>query len=199
MVRSSSYHHGNLREQILQMAFKLLDDEGVEAIGIRKIARLLDVAHSAPANHFKNKQALLTSLATESFRHLVSTIEKDISQQTDELSIALHSFCNALLEFGLAYPNRYKLLWRREYADNKNDDLDEAMEAIYSQLTALLKKHAQYKKVDVESQAIALWSLIHGYVLLRLDGNLNEGVDDVTGIKRQEAIIDVLIDGIASK
>jgi hypothetical protein len=51
--------------------------------------------------------------------------------------------------------------------------------------------------VDVETQAIALWSLIHGYVLLRLDENLKEGYDQVTGIKRQIAIIDVLIDGIA--
>jgi AcrR family transcriptional regulator len=197
MIKPSNYHHGNLREKILQTAFKLLDDEGIESIGIRKIARILDVAHSAPANHFKNKQALLTALATESFQHLVSTIEQDISPQTNKLRIALHSFCTVLLEFGLAYPNRYKLLWRREYADNKNDDLDVAMEAIYSQLTAILKKHAQHKQVDVESQAIALWALIHGYVLLRLDGNLNEGVDEVTGIKRQVAIIDVLIDGIA--
>ena len=199
MVKPSTYHHGNLRENILKTAFELLDAEGIEAIGIRKIARLLDVAHSAPANHFKNKQALLTALATESFRHLVSTIEKDISQQTDELSENLHSFCNTLLEFGLAFPNRYKLLWRREYADNKNQELDAAMEAIYSQLIATLKKHALHRNVDVETQAIALWSLIHGYVLLRLDGNLNEGVDDVTGIKRQEAIIDVLITGIVGE
>ena len=50
--------------------------------------------------------------------------------------------------------------------------------------------------MDVESQAIALWSLIHGYVLLRLDKNLKDGYDEVTGLKRQVAIIDVLIDGI---
>lgn len=197
MIKTSNYHHGNLREQILQTAFKLLDEEGIDAIGIRKIARLLDVAHSAPANHFQNKQALLTALAAESFRHLVSTIDKDIPVKTNKLREILHSFCNALLEFGLAYPNRYKLLWRREYADNKNADLHAAMEAIYSQLTTMLKTHAQNKQIDVESQAIALWSLIHGYVLLRLDGNLNEGTDEVTGIKRHKAIIDVLIEGIA--
>jgi len=60
----------------------------------------------------------------------------------------------------------------------------------------MLNIQAKKKKIDVESQAIALWSLIHGYVLLRLDEKLRDGNDAVTGMKRQIAIIDVLIDGI---
>jgi len=197
MARASNYHHGNLREKILQTAFGLLDEQGIEAVGIRKIARLLDVAHSAPANHFKNKQALLSSLATESFRHLVTKIEKEIPQDISDLRLAIHSFSNQILEFGLTYPNRYKLLWRREYSVDQHGELSVAMEDMYALLTAILIEHAQKKQVDVESQAIALWSLIHGYVLLRLDENLTDGYDQVTGIKRQVAIIDVLIDGIA--
>jgi len=196
MTKSSNYHHGNLREQILHTAFELLDNEGIDAVGIRKIARLLEVAHSAPSNHFKNKQALLTALATESFQHLVSKIEKEIPKETSNLRLAIHSFSNTLLEFGLKYPNRYKLLWRREYAEEQYSELVAIMDDIYAQLTAILSEHAKNKQVDVETQAIALWSLVHGYVLLRLDENLNEGYDEVTGIKRQIAIIDVLIDGI---
>lgn len=196
MVKESNYHHGNLREKILQTAFELLDDEGIEAVGIRKIARELEVAHSAPANHFKNKQALLIALATESFRHLLSIIEKEIPKKTSNLRLAIHTFSNTILEFGLKYPNRYKLLWRREYSEYQDGELGAAMDDIYAQLTAILGEHAKNKQVDVESQAIALWSLVHGYVLLRLDETLKEGHDKVTGIKRQIAIIDVLIDGI---
>ena len=196
MTKTTQYHHGNLREDILRSAFELLDTEGVDAIGIRKIARQLDVAHSAPANHFKNKQALLAALATESFRNLVTTLQNEIPQDTQDVRRAIHSFSNTILAFGLKYPNRYKLLWRREYSDDQNDELGVVMESIYTQLTGILSEHAQQKQVDVESQAIALWSLIHGYVLLRLDENLQAGYDEVTGIKRQTAIIDVLIDGI---
>ncbi|MFT7186609.1 MAG: AcrR family transcriptional regulator [Pseudohongiellaceae bacterium] len=198
MTKVSNYHHGNLREQILKTAFELLDDEGVDAVGIRKIARLLEVAHSAPANHFKTKQSLLTALATESFRHLVSKIENEISDEVGNLRLAIHTFSNTILEFGLKYPNRYKLLWRREYTDDQDAQLGAAMDDIYAQLTEILGEHAKNNQVDVESQAIALWSLVHGYVLLRLDENLKEGYDEVTGIKRQVAIIDVLIDGIVA-
>lgn len=196
MDKAFNYRHGNLREGILETAFRLLDAEGINAVGIRKIARTLNVAHSAPANHFKNKQALLTTLAAMSFRHLVSIIEKEIPKKTSDLRFAIHIFSNTILEFGLKYPNRYKLLWRREYAEDQDSELSAAMDDIYAQLTAILREHAKNKKIDVESQAIAFWSLVHGYVLLRLDENLQEGFDEVTGLKRQVAIIDVLIDGI---
>jgi AcrR family transcriptional regulator len=196
MTKASQYHHGNLRQQILQTAFKLLDEGGIDAVGVRKIARQLEVAHSAPANHFKNKQALLVALAIESFGDLYSKIVIASSKQTDDLRSAIHSFSNTILEFGLKYPNRYKLLWRREYTDEQNGEPGIVMENIYTQLTTILNEPAKKKQVDVESQAIALWSLIHGYVLLRLDENLKDGYDEVTGIKRQIAIIDVLIDGV---
>jgi AcrR family transcriptional regulator len=196
MTKTSSYHHGNLREQILKTAFELLDEEGIDAVGIRKIARLIEVAHSAPANHFKNKQALLVALAKESFRDLYSNIVKANPKDKENLRLAIHSFSNTVLEFGLKYPNRYKLLWRREYIDDENDETGIIMEDIYTQLTSILSEQAKEKQVDVESQAIALWSLIHGYVLLRLDENLKVGYDQVTGIMRQIAIIDVFIDGI---
>lgn len=196
MIEVSKYHHGNLREKILITAFELLDEQGIEAVGIRKIARTLEVAHSAPANHFKNKQALLNSLAAESFRNLASEIEKTTPTETNNLVAAIHNFSNTVVKFGLKYPNRYKLLWRREYAGDEYGDLGAAMERIYTLLTTILSEHAKKKQVDVESQAIALWSLIHGYVLLRLDENLQEGYDRLTGIKRQVAIIDVLVKGI---
>jgi hypothetical protein len=140
----------------------------------------------------------LTALATESFRHLVSKIENEISDEVGNLRLAIHTFSNTILEFGLKYPNRYKLLWRREYTDDQDAQLGAAMDDIYAQLTEILGEHAKNNQVDVESQAIALWSLVHGYVLLRLDENLKEGYDEVTGIKRQVAIIDVLIDGIVA-
>tara|TARA_R110001599_G_scaffold143638_1_gene324677 strand:+ start:593 stop:1186 length:594 start_codon:yes stop_codon:yes gene_type:complete len=196
MVKNTSYHHGNLREQIVKTAFKILDEESIDSIGVRKIARILEVAHSAPANHFQNKQDLLTTLATESFRHLVSIIDKKIPQSRVSLQEAIHYFCDTILKYGLQYPNRYKLLWRTEYTDDKDSELDEAMEEIYVRLTSILKTHAQKIHTDIESQAIAFWALIHGYVLLRLDENLKEGFDEVTGLERQRAIVDVLINGI---
>ena len=196
MKKNSTYHHGNLREELIAAAIELLDEGGVDAVGIRQVARKVGVAHSAPANHFKNKQALFTALATHIFRDLMTTIQSKSIDSADSLRDDLHHFAKTILDTGLKYPNRYELLWRRDCADNTNTALYQAMEEIYQHLTTILQTHAKREHVDVESQAIALWSLIHGYVSLRLDGNLIAGHDGITGNERQTAIVDVIIEGL---
>jgi AcrR family transcriptional regulator len=190
MTESSNYHHGNLRQALLQAALTLLDNEGIESVGIRQVAKLVGVAHSAPANHFKNKSALITALNIHIVSHLVDTIKNGLDVNETDLKIVIRSFTKFVLEYGLTYPNRYNVVWRRGYM------LPESMEEIYQILVSLLQVYAKRKNIDVETQAIALWSMIHGYVSLRLDGYLDAGKDEITGIDRQIAIIDVIIDGI---
>lgn len=196
MSEISNYHHGNLREELIVAALELLDEGGIEAISVRQLAREVGVAHSAPANHFKNKKALFTVLATHIFRDLMAAIQSCPTNNTDSLRDEIHHFAKTILDFGLRYPNRYKLIWRKDCADNDNITLYQIMEEIYQQLTTTLQTHTKSKSVDVESQAIALWSLIHGYVSLRLNGNLIAGYDEVTGVERQAAIIDVILEGL---
>jgi AcrR family transcriptional regulator len=199
MTKTSNYHHGNLREELIGAAIELLDEGGIEAVGIRQVARKVGVAHSAPANHFKNKQALFTALATHIFHDLMTAIQSKPNNNVDSLRDEIHHFAKTILDIGLRYPNRYKLIWRRDCANNENIALYQVMEEIYQQLTTTLQAHAKRKNIDVESQAIALWSLIHGYVSLRLDGNLIAGHDHITGVERQAAIIDVILEGLVQR
>ena len=75
MSRATKYHHGNLRKELIRSALELLDEGGIESVGIRQVARKAGVAHSAPANHFRNKRALFTVLATEIFQDLLIAIQ----------------------------------------------------------------------------------------------------------------------------
>ena len=195
MAKTKNYHHGNLKTDLLQAALMILDEQGVDGVGIRQVARKVGVAHSAPANHFKNKQALLTALVEEIFQRLLKTIESGIHEEA-VLAERVSKFCGTLLDFALRYPNRYRLMWRTDCLDSQNPALQAAMDRIYQRLTSLLTESARQKNVDVESQAIAVWSMIHGYVSLRLDGNLQQGRDKVTGKDRLDAILSVLIGGL---
>lgn len=196
MAKANSYHHGNLKADLIQAGLAILDEEGIEAVGIRQVARKVGVAHSAPSNHFKNKQSLLTALGEEIFQRLLHAIESDL-KQGDDLSKSIHRFCKSVLDFALRYPNRYRLMWRKESLDSQNPQLQASMERVYQKLIVLLGESSRQKNTDVESQAIALWSLIHGYASLRLDGNLSQGRDKLTGKDRLDAIIAVLLEGLS--
>jgi hypothetical protein len=75
-------------------------------------------------------------------------------------------------------------------------ELYNSMEEVYQHMIQILSSHSNEKNLDTESQAIALWSMIHGYVTLRLEGALISGSDELTGEDRQIAIVDVIINGL---
>ena len=64
----TTYHHGNLSEAILIKAAEIIDEQGIEALSLRAIAREIGVSHSAPNRHFANKKALLQALAAKGWQ-----------------------------------------------------------------------------------------------------------------------------------
>jgi len=193
--KPNAYHHGNLRAELLNAAMDILDESGIEAVTIRQVARKAGVGHSAPANHFAGKRALLTQLAINIFVNLGDTIKKELHTAPKGLTEKITVFTDTLVKFGLGQPNRYRLMWRRDYLDNDNKELNSAMDVIYDELLATLATGRE-SRVSVESKAIALWSMLQGYVSMRIDGNLEPKKDEVSGKDRQQAIVDVLLHGL---
>jgi len=202
MSNKPSYHHGNLRQALLDAACNLLDREGIEAVTIRAVARGAGVAHSAPANHFKTRRDLLTALAAQIFEALAHTIQAKLLNATADPLLdrrgRLKLFGSTVLEFGLSAPNRYRLLWRRDCLAVDDPHLVTQMDVLYDPLIALFSDPSQ-DGVSPETRGIALWSMVHGYVSLRLDGNLVALKDARTGEPRELAIIDAFLDGIGSQ
>ena len=69
-----AYHHGELREALLETAETLLQEDGPSGLSLRKVGRQLGVTPGAPYRHFEDKDALLAALATEGFRKLRAAI-----------------------------------------------------------------------------------------------------------------------------
>ncbi len=149
--KSNAYHHGNLRAELLNAAMDILDESGIEAVTIRQVARKAGVGHSAPANHFAGKRALLTQLAINIFVNLGDTIKKELHTAPKGLTEKITVFTDTLVKFGLGQPNRYRLLWRRDYLDNDNKELNSAMDVIYDELLATLATGKE-SRVSVERQ-----------------------------------------------
>ncbi|MEQ9518402.1 MAG: TetR/AcrR family transcriptional regulator [Parvibaculum sp.] len=184
------YHHGQLRAELLKAGLALLDGEGVDAVTVRAVARSAGVAHSAPANHFKDRRALLTGLAVEIFRGRAEAAERIFSEGAESPKERIKLFARDWLASGLAFPHRYRLIWRRDCLDPQNTILNAEMDRIYDPLVALFSEAGGQVHVSPQSQAIALWSLLHGYLSMRLNGNLVEGLDEITGRPREDAILE---------
>lgn len=188
------YHHGDLRRAIVSTAIRLLDEKGIDAVTVREVARRARVAHSAPANHFKDRKALLTALAVEITHEVANvlrlSIEKTVGQRP-----RLKAAMSAALSYALADPHRYRLINRHDILDSTDCALISAQQEIFDVVADGVQPQEPLA-YDCSSYVIAVWSLVHGYVSLRLDGTLTAGFDEIIGDARQFVLIDLLIDGI---
>lgn len=191
-----AYHHGDLRRALMVAALAALDESGVDAVTIREVARRAGVAHSAPANHFKDRAALLTAVAVQIFGDVQQAVEKALATNSAGRDERLSVFADAIVRFALRHPNRYRLLWRKDCLDVTDMNLDAAGTVIYETVKQVLGPVATSRTISADTQVIAAWSMIHGYVSLRLDGTLIDGTDEANGKPRAAAIVDVLIKGL---
>jgi AcrR family transcriptional regulator len=70
MAQTRPYHHGNLRDALLDAAERSIEESGVDQLSLRELARTLEVSHAAPRTHFPDRQALLIALADRGFTRL---------------------------------------------------------------------------------------------------------------------------------
>src|SRR5919198_104925 len=64
------YHHGALREALLEQAERTVRERGADALSLRELAREVGVSHGAPRRHFPDRQALLDAVAEAGFERL---------------------------------------------------------------------------------------------------------------------------------
>ena len=194
--RTVGQKHGDLRMELLREGLTLLDNQGIEGVTIRAVARNAGVGHSAPANHFPSRRAMLTAIAAIIFADLADLTIEAITDLADKPEQAIQAFAETCFQFAFDTPNRYQLLWQRQLVDHDDPALAKEMERVYSALLSLLRQDQVNHRVDIETDAIAIWSMIHGYISMRLDGNLMAAEDTVTKLPRHKAILLSLIDGI---
>ena len=76
-MKKFSYHHGNLKQAIINEALKLLNQNNEKNFSFRNISRNIGVVSSAPYNHFKDKKDLLNELIIVGENKLLESLMKE--------------------------------------------------------------------------------------------------------------------------
>lgn len=191
MTQLKPFHHGDLKRVLFDVALTRLDEHGAGGVTIRAVAKAAGVSHGAPVNHYKDRRALLTALAKAQFDTLLTEIDTRLAELNDDPGPRIEIFASAMMDFGFRYPHRYRLLWSADLIDHADAELLSVMDRIYDQLCAEFSKAAPGRKFDKDTYAVALWSMVHGYVDMRLSGMFEPSNDSISGAPRGEAIIDM--------
>lgn len=164
------YHHGNLRQALLDAAAAEIAEKGPGSISLRSIARRAGVSHAAPAHHFGDRAGLLSALAAEGFRRMNEAMV-EAGRGADDLLIAVG---RAYVDFAVAHPGEFAVMFRRELLDPDDPDLAAHGGATWQRLVdgiAALPPKARGGE-STEVIAARAWSVVHGLATLIINGSL---------------------------
>jgi AcrR family transcriptional regulator len=173
------YHHGALRDALLQAAERVLERDGLAGLTLRAVAREAGVSHAAPTHHFGDLTGLVSELAAIGFRQFNAAMAEACSPEMPYPAKGL-ARARAYVGYAKAHPGMYGLMFRTERLDYSRPSLHEAAEASFAGLANAIAASRQ-ERIEEEAltleQAAAIarsWSLVHGFTMLLLDGRLKD-------------------------
>lgn len=183
-----AYHHGALREALIEASESLLAERGVEGFSLREVARRTGVSPSAPAHHFGDANGLLAAVATHGFQGLAAALRAGNARGGDDPRARLREQGIGYVGFALKHPGRFGLMFRSDL------HVDEALQTAAQETYGLLEQAirdilglpagAPLPPEGMHALLIA-WSAVHGFAHLALAGQFDEHV----AAGRREALL----------
>lgn len=160
------YHHGDLRNGLLEAARTILEEESLAALTLRAVARKAGVSHAAPYRHFPNHEALLVELSIEGFdelRDAIAEAAKAPGPEPDKIANIGAAYMRfvaqrpalARLMFGGQLPNRDQFPALGLKADSIGQEIGLALHD--------------------GALGLAVWSSVHGLAMLVLENVIDLG------------------------
>jgi len=129
-----AYHHGNLREALLDRAAEVIAERGVEAISLRALARDLGVSHAAPSRHFADRRALLCELAKQGFRRSAEAMAAGAEAAGDDPVARYRALGRSYVRFAGDNPSYFRAINHPEVRSLADDELREAQREWFTAL-----------------------------------------------------------------
>jgi len=174
-MKKNDYHHGNLKEDFLRIAFNFIKNEDVDKLTLKVLSDATATSRSAIYRHFNSKDALIEMMIIKAFEAFDDGISPILKEKEKSLVDRFYLSGKYYIEYAKQNPNLYRLLFGKKYAyiredimSLQDDDcsgfgaLKSAIEE--GQQSGILKKESSYH------QAIVVWSSLHGLSSLIIDG-----------------------------
>ena len=183
----NTYHHGDLRDALVQAALGEVELGGPEAISISALAKKLGVSQPAPYKHFADRETLLMAVTAEAFRQFNTILRESIGKPSKHSKLS--RLAQATLDFGLRRNGIYRLMFasRTMACAPKGSELHvAALETLELLLESL---EAPAVGLLRERSALQIWAALHGVVMLAEQGLLT---GEIANVSREELVEDIV-------
>ncbi len=195
---TTSYHHGDLRAALLARAEAVVEQDGVDALSLRALARDVGVSHAAPARHFRDRQALVDALAAAGFARMTQELaaaSRPTATGPADVWDRLAAVARAYADFATSRPGLLSVMYASKHAEDADPALLEAGHACLQVVVDLVADgQADGSIADgdpVELSRVA-FAAVHGVASLSTGGLLEDLPLDVA----LDRVVAVLVGGL---
>lgn len=169
------YHHGNLREALVDAALGLIAEQGAESITLAEVARMAGVSTAAPYRHFRDRDALMVEVAKRGFERFADTLRAAIPEDGGKPVDVLHNVGRAYLQFARSEPALYSAMFEGRVTPAMDGSLsieaERAFGALQETCQRLHDELPEDKRAPALMMALHIWAMAHGIASLFARGD----------------------------
>jgi len=173
-----NYHHGNLREELIEKGIEMINEVGEEKLSLRKVAKMCGVSNAAPYTYFKKKSDLLEAISDHIWKILAIKLNevRKKYENTEDLLVKLGKmyvifFCeNPQYYHFIISRNNIKINLLSEIPKMENDNQN-AFGILKIEATKMLQK-AGVPNQAIQDKIIAMWALVQGLATIMIANDI---------------------------
>lgn len=201
--KKDGYHHGDLRNALVEKALRLVSERGPEGFSLREAARELGVSPGAAYRHFADKAALLAALAEDGHGRLADAMERALARLPGSPGAKAQAVARflaigaAYVEFAVDHPAHFRVMFGpchdAEASPCSAATGRDAFQILVDELDGLVRAGAAKAEARAGAEVVA-WASVHGLAALQIDGAL-----ELPSAERAEAVravVRILLSGL---
>ncbi|MER5548962.1 TetR/AcrR family transcriptional regulator [Streptomyces sp. NPDC002589] len=161
----ATYHHGALRQALIDGAREILAERGHDQFSLNEVARRAGVSTAAPYRHFESKDDLLAAVADQGYATLHQTLDRTAAS-TDDVRERLLRLGGAYVRFAHDHPDLFVTMFRGRPSPSPVgvDSFNILLRSVFdAQAADLISTHP-----SPELMARSIWAALHGLAVLSL-------------------------------
>jgi AcrR family transcriptional regulator len=166
------YHHGDLRNALVEAGLKVLAEQGIAGLNLREVARVAGVSHAAPYRHFADKEALVAAIAEDGFRQLQAALRKVVAKTPRTASQQLVAMGQCYVLFALKYSDHFRVMFTSTRDAETQPELYALSKCGFLMLIDAISAGQTSGALvagDPTDFAKTLWATMHGLAVLLVD------------------------------
>jgi AcrR family transcriptional regulator len=199
------YHHGRLREALIEATLQLLEEGGPERVTVREAGKRAGVSSGAPFRHFPTRTALLTAVAEQAMGRFRAEIDRALDQaDADDPLARFRAVGTAYLRWAFANPTHFRVISDRSLIDLEGSEIfrrhNAEIRGLMDELLSEATQRGMMRPLDMTLVPLAVRALVYGLARMHVDGHLAQwSVAPDEAERRLQAALDLVIGSLGAR